>query len=324
MLERSAVAPLRRAPARQMPRAPPRAARQPPDSSPPSPRLARKADSASRGDGGERRLSRYANAGGGGNSPDRRQASCFSLARRSQARSAVRSTVKSRTLARLTERLTCRLSTALRSGKPPRPASPPPAAASPALAPETLPESLASAAARSCGGPHLSRTSGVRAPRWALPLAPSPSEPRPAAPHSRPEVRTPRPPRPNTIARASGGQSGSDLRSVRGCHEGCSRFQPQELLSIVPPRCRIPLAREPSAHGSPPPHRKPACRGRHTGRPSAARSTKDNSVLWPESLSRLARITALTGLFPPGRWAVLAPVASASFTPAPHFADLIS
>ena len=33
----------------------------------------------------------------------------------------------------------------------------------------------------------------VRAPRWALPLAPSPSERRPAAAHSRPEVRTTRP-----------------------------------------------------------------------------------------------------------------------------------
>ncbi|GEM_PF-2293591 len=65
------------------------------------------------------------------------------------------------------------------------------------------------------------------------------------------------------------------------CHEGCFRLQPQELLSVVPPRCRIPLAREPSANGSPPPHRKSGRRRRHTARPSAARCTEDNSVLWP-------------------------------------------
>ena len=37
------------------------------------------------------------------------------------------------------------------------------------------------------------------------------------------------------------------------CHEGCFRLQTQELLSIVPPQCRIPLTREPSAPGTPPP-----------------------------------------------------------------------
>ena len=68
----------------------------------------------------------------------------------------------------------------------------------------------------------------------------------------------------------------------------------------MPPRCRIPLTREPSAHGSPPPHRKPACRGRNTGRPSAARCTKDNSVLCPETLSCLSRSLLVAGCPDPG------------------------
>ena len=85
------------------------------------------------------------------------------------------------------------------------------------------------------------------------------------------------------------------LRFVRGCHEGCSRFQTQELLSAVPPRCRFPLTREPSAHGSPPPHRKSGCRRRHTARPSAARCTEDNSVLCPETSPRLSRSLLAAG-----------------------------
>jgi hypothetical protein len=88
-------------------------------------------------------------------------------------------------------------------------------------------------------------------------------------------------------------------QSARTCHEGCFRLQPQELLSLVPPQCRIPLAREPSALG---PRRLIAspCRGRDTGgrcgsHPSAARCTKDNSVLWPERLSRLSRSLLVAG-----------------------------
>ncbi len=55
----------------------------------------------------------------------------------------------------------------------------------------------------------------------------------------------------------------------------------------------------PSAHGSPPPHRKTSCRRRNSVGPSAARSTKDNSVLWPDTLSAPVTLTALTGPFPP-------------------------
>jgi len=39
----------------------------------------------------------------------------------------------------------------------------------------------------------------------------------------------------------------------------------------MPPQCRIPLAREPSALGTPPPHRKASCRRRNPLGPSAAR-----------------------------------------------------
>ena len=85
------------------------------------------------------------------------------------------------------------------------------------------------------------------------------------------------------------------FRSVRGCHEGCSRFQTQELLSAVPPRCRFPLPREPSANGSPPPHRKSGCRRRNPARPSAARCTEDNSVLCPETSPRLSRSLLAAG-----------------------------
>ncbi len=75
----------------------------------------------------------------------------------------------------------------------------------------------------------------------------------------------------------------------------CFRLQPQELLSIVPPRCRFPLTREPSAHGSPPPHRMSGCRRRNTARPSAARCTEDNSVLCPDSLAHLTRSLLAAG-----------------------------
>jgi hypothetical protein len=49
-------------------------------------------------------------------------------------------------------------------------------------------------------------------------------------------------------------------------------LQPQGLLCSKPPPGRIPLAREPSAWGTPPPHG------------SAARFIEHNSVLWPEGL----------------------------------------
>ena len=91
-----------------------------------------------------------------------------------------------------------------------------------------------------------------------------------------------------------------------------SDSQPQELLSIVPPRCRIPLAREPSANGSPPPHRKASCRRRNPVGPSAARCTKDNSVLWPGACPRLSRSLLAVRLprpWPPAGPAVRAPVA---------------
>ena len=117
----------------------------------------------------------------------------------------------------------------------------------------------------------------VRVPRWAYRLALSPLKPRPGALHSRPEVRTARPPRPDTTAarlralsstrtdsgwtseagpaetrrlaaegkrppaaKPAGRRKTFDLgtevnkprapdgiRFVRGCHEGCSRLQPQ-------------------------------------------------------------------------------------------------
>ena len=76
-------------------------------------------------------------------------------------------------------------------------------------------------------------------------------------PAQKPENRDPRDPvEPRAQTR---------IRSVRDCHEGCFRFQTQELLSAMPPRCRIPLAREPSAHGSPPPHRKSPAAGATQG-----------------------------------------------------------
>ncbi|GEM_PF-5566444 len=88
--------------------------------------------------------------------------------------------------------------------------------------------------------PNVSPTSGRPCSALGLQACPATPKPRPGAAHYRPEVGIARPPRPITIrARQLG------LRFVRGCHEGCSRLQSQELLSIVPPRCRIPLAREP-------------------------------------------------------------------------------
>ena len=100
------------------------------------------------------------------------------------------------------------------------------------------------------------------------------------------------------------------LRSVCVMKDA-SDSQPQELLSIVPPRCRIPLAREPSANGSPPPHRKASCRRRNPVGPSAARCTKDNSVLWPGRLACLSRSLLCGRLprpWPPAGPAVRAPV----------------
>ena len=71
------------------------------------------------------------------------------------------------------------------------------------------------------------------------------------------------------------------IRFVRSCHEGCARLQPQEQLYVAPQK----------------PHRHPLPQD-----PRCWRNAKYNCALWPESLSRLARITALTGLFPPVRW----------------------
>ncbi len=105
------------------------------------------------------------------------------------------------------------------------------------------------------------------------PTRPSSLPPRPVEPDAR-TARPPRPPRTATPPVYDPLRSGCVMKE-------CFRLQPQELLSVVPPRCRIPLAREPSAHGSPPPHRKASCRRRNPGGPSAARCTKDNSVLWP-------------------------------------------
>ncbi len=85
-----------------------------------------------------------------------------------------------------------------------------------------------------------------------------------------PEARTTRPPRP-TKPRAQ-----NRLRFVRDCHEGCFRFQTQELLSAMPPRCRIPLPREPSANGDPAASSQASCRGRYTvglRRPGALKIT---------------------------------------------------
>src|SRR5208283_52720 len=83
-----------------------------------------------------------------------------------------------------------------------------PASASPVLAPETLASSLASAAARSCAGPHISRTSGRPCSAPGLTARPATPEPPPGATHSRPEVRTARPPRPHTT-------TGSPLALIR-------------------------------------------------------------------------------------------------------------
>lgn len=138
--------------------------------------------------------------------------------------------------------------------------------------------------------PSVSPTSGRPCSALGLTACPAAHKPRPGAAHYRPEVGTARPPRPNTNRARQ-----LQLRFVRGCHEGCFRLQPQELLSAVPPRCRIPLAREPSAHGSPPPHRKSGCRRRNSARPSAARCTEDNSVLCPETSPRLSRSLLAAG-----------------------------
>jgi hypothetical protein len=126
---------------------------------------------------------------------------------------------------------------------------------------------------------------------------PSTLQPRPGAAHSRPEVRTARPPRPNTNrARQMGFASfGSVMKDAPG-------FQPQEdVIYRAAKTAPAPARRTPGAGGS-----------------------KDNTVLWPETLSRLARITAWLIPGPHKSAAVLAPVAPASFTPAPHSAGLIS
>ena len=151
---------------------------------------------------------------------------------------------------------------------------------------------------RTPAAPNVSLTSGPPCSALGLTACPVSLKPRPGAPHSTPEVRklpvtmllvpAPFPPKDDRARQLQ-------LRSVRGCHEGCSRFQTQELLSAVPPRCRIPLTREPSAHGSPPPHRMSGCRRRNPARPSAARCTEDNSVLCPETSPRLSRSLLAAG-----------------------------
>jgi len=170
--------------------------------------------------------------------------------------------------------------------------------------------------------PNSSPTSGRPCSAPGLTACPTTPKPRPGAAHYRPEVGRARPPRPNTNrARQIG------LRSVRDCHEGCSRFQTQELLSAVPPRCRIPLAREPSAHGDPAASSQASCRGRNTvglRRPGALKITASCVQRpWPARDAPCFRPAALT-LRPRrsaqcSRQAVLA-----SFTPAPHSAFLSS
>ena len=56
----------------------------------------------------------------------------------------------------------------------------------------------------------------------------------------------------------------------------------------------------PSAHGSPPPHRKASCRRRNSVGPSAARCTKDNSVLWPGACRACHAHCLLAGCPDPG------------------------
>src|SRR5579859_7157607 len=102
--------------------------------------------------------------------------------------------------------------------------------------------------------------------------------------------------------------------------------QTQELLSIVPPRCRIPLTREPPPNGSPPPHCKPSCRRRNTVGHSAARCTNDNSVLCPRACRACHAHCFVAGCqisCAPAGHAVLAPGPTASFTPAPHSATVV-
>ena len=98
----------------------------------------------------------------------------------------------------------------------------------------------------------VSLTSGRPCSALGLTACPATPKPRPGATHYRPEVREARPPRP-TNPRAKLG-----FASFLGCHEGCFRPLSQELLYSMPPQCRIPLAREPSAMGTPPPPADPA------------------------------------------------------------------
>ena len=125
------------------------------------------------------------------------------------------------------------------------------------------------------------------------------------------EARTARPrapyePRPRQLRCASFGV----------CHEGCFRLQPQELLSVVPPRCRIPLTREPLGKRVPAASSQVPCRGRHTGdlrRPGALKITASCG----RKPVRACHAHCFHRPFPPRPVAVRAPVAPASFTPHP-------
>ena len=98
----------------------------------------------------------------------------------------------------------------------------------------------------------VSLASGQAPLRVGRDAAPATLVDAPALRSANPEARNSRPPRPtNPRAKLS-------FASFLVCHEGCFRPQPQELLYYVPPQCRIPLAREPSALGTPPPPADPA------------------------------------------------------------------
>ena len=83
-------------------------------------------------------------------------------------------------------------STPLRYGKPPRQAIPP-VSASPPAAREPLADSLASAAGGHALTPDIGLTSGRPCSALGLTACPATPKPRPAATHSRPEVRASRP-----------------------------------------------------------------------------------------------------------------------------------
>ena len=117
------------------------------------------------------------------------------------------------------------------------------------------------------------------------------------------------------------------LRFVRDCHEGCSRLQAQLTLSAIAPHHRHPLTQDPRC-------RVPAAFIANVLLPPAQHTRTFGGPLlkimsccaqWPLRAWHDSLLAAgCPDPAPPPVRAVLAPVAPASFTPAPNSADLIS